>query len=246
MDTACDQDGFFATQRTWIENLVRDHLCDRRLVRLFPRSTVSRTLPSPTRWPATSSAACEDQKAFLWYWGHEHLLALYDRHAGWAMTGRCAGHSGFPYAEADVGDRPADHLDGSDAPAYRGRPVEGRCSGRPGATLPNPYILRYAGDFGPNGYMALHLTGPTLIEELRDPAGLVLATQEFSARQRTRSGGAPMAARVVRALGEPEAWTDHIAVSRALVGANRAGPPPAAQAALALLKSGENLKPSVQ
>ena len=41
-----------------------------------------------------------------WYWGHEHLLAIYERHPAWGMHGRCVGHSGFPYFRPHFGEAP--------------------------------------------------------------------------------------------------------------------------------------------
>ena len=164
-------------------HLVRDHLCDRRLVLFSHHPPFSHFAQPNSVAHDIVGGVLKDQKAFLWYWGHEHLLALYDRHAGWAMTGRCAQvHSGFRTRRPTWAICPPIH---SWTVPRSGRlaaePVEGR-AGRAGATRSEPVHPPVPRRLRPQRlHGTARLDGATLIEDLRNPAGLVLASTVFSA-----------------------------------------------------------------
>jgi hypothetical protein len=120
----------------------------------------------------------EARQIFAWYWGHEHLLALYDEHPRWGLHGRCVGHSGFPYPRPLLGDAPRTEL-----------PQGHTFAAMPGTQdAPGARILDGANDFlgdkreryGPNGYVRLQLDGPRLVESVMSPTGLVLHRTELS------------------------------------------------------------------
>jgi len=106
-------------------------------------------------------------KIFAWYWGHEHRLAIYDRHPAYhGMYGRCLGHGGMPYFRDTLPG-----MGGSTTSLYRTEPH----AGMPGAWFldgPNPYMDPGERDrYGPNGYMTLAINGDQWIEEFFLPDG---------------------------------------------------------------------------
>lgn len=109
---------------------------------------------------------------FSWYWGHEHLCSLYDRHPEWGLLGRCIGHSGFPYARPEVADAPVV----ATVPDAKWHQLPPR-KGVPGALVldgPNQEIPGKAEKFGPNGYAVLEFEGEHLVEAIMSPRGELL------------------------------------------------------------------------
>ena len=86
----------------------------------------------------------------IWFWGHEHKLAIYDQFAvpgGIAAHGRCIGHGGMPVErghEPDIGESPL--LAWDNRRYQNGEPI----------------------DVGFNGHANLSLDGPSLEVEYRD------------------------------------------------------------------------------
>jgi hypothetical protein len=97
----------------------------------------------------------------IWFWGHEHKHAIYDRFSvkdGIEAHGRCIGHGGMP--------------------VERGRPPDISC----------PWIAwdnrRYYNgediDVGFNGHVNLSLNGPALHADYLDLNGTHLVTEDWS------------------------------------------------------------------
>jgi hypothetical protein len=97
----------------------------------------------------------------LWFWGHEHKLAIYDKYAvpeGIDVYGRCVGHAGMP--------------------VERGREPDIEC----------PWLAwdnrRYENgekvNVGYNGYVNLSLDGPSLHVEHRDLHCTLLFTEDWT------------------------------------------------------------------
>jgi 3',5'-cyclic AMP phosphodiesterase CpdA len=120
-------------------------------------------------------------RVFAWYWGHEHLLALYEKTSGWPFHGRCVGHSGFPYSRDDrLGDKAKEDLKQGlcfrtlPARGFEDDPVRVQLPGARVLDGPNQYIGDHKDDYGPNGYMRIELRDSTLHEVLLAPNGAVL------------------------------------------------------------------------
>jgi hypothetical protein len=107
---------------------------------------------------------------YAWYWGHEHLLAIYDPHPTWGLLARCVGHGGYPYF------RP--RLDGVRSLLKEQHElVRVATEHAPTALIldgPNPYLGRLAERYGPNGYMTIELQDDRLHESVRSPQGTPL------------------------------------------------------------------------
>jgi hypothetical protein len=179
LDTAFVEWSLYGDQVQWLSDLLaRD---DGRRVVLFshhqpfshfsqPRASLFGAIaPTLQRFPS---------KVVAWYWGHEHLCVLYDRHPRLGFYGRCAGHSGFPYfrpgpVRSLQQTPPVDpratawtvHVPEGDAPAAF--VVDG----------PNPFVSRDAATqarYGPNGHLTLQCDRASIHETVHDPAGIVL------------------------------------------------------------------------
>ena len=171
LDTAYYDHDLDDDQVQWLDRAV-SRLEGRRLV-LFshhqPFSLLASQGPQLQRKLANLLAA---GTVHAWYWGHEHLLAIYERHPAWGMHGRCVGHSGFPYFRPHFGEAPRIAL--PEGMEFRIMPTSGFV---PGASIldgPNEYLGDRADKYGPNGYMRLELRGPTLHEVVIAPNGVVL------------------------------------------------------------------------
>ena len=128
--------------------------------------------------------AAEQLAAFLsrpvlWFWGHEHRLAIYEKHqtaAGIAAFGRCIGHGGMPV------DLP---------PAT---PVHAECAVEFVDT--RPYVNDEALAVGINGFAALTFAGAALTVDYVDVHAHVIFTEAWRADGDggiERTGGGPVA-----------------------------------------------------
>lgn len=171
LDTAYDDHDLDDDQMRWLRRVVA-RLEGRRLVLLShhqPFSRLDRQGPKLTRRLA---GLLEGHRVFAWYWGHEHLLALYEPHREWALHGRCVGHGGFPYFRKDFGA--AATLPLRDRQVFRVLPGSGEVPGARVLDGPNDYLGDRADRYGPNGFMRLRLDGTVLHEEVVTPAGVEL------------------------------------------------------------------------
>ena len=95
------------------------------------------------------------RKVRAWYWGHEHVCALYDEHPSWSMHGRCIGHGGIPEfrdKHPELRSTPERRLD--DAALVRVNGVDGN----PSCLLldgPNRDIIGHEDEYLPHGYLTL-------------------------------------------------------------------------------------------
>jgi hypothetical protein len=176
LDTAYFEHDLDDDQVRWLDRVV-DRLDGRRLV-LFshhqPFSLLASQGPLLQKRLAHLLAA---GIVYAWYWGHEHLLAVYERQPAWRMNGRCVGHSGYPYFRPVLGDAPKTGLpEGLD---FRTVPPRGLVPGARILDGPNEYLGDRADKYGPNGYMRLELRGSTLHEAVIAPNGVALWEQDL-------------------------------------------------------------------
>jgi hypothetical protein len=135
-----------------------------------PWSRFERAYPQPARQLAPFFST-----PVLWFWGHEHRLAIYDHYRvadGIGGFGRCVGHGGMPVElERRLAD-PAAPLDFTDERRY------------PGAG---------ALELGYNGFAQLDFEGERLMVEYRDLSGAAVYREEWRARagELSRLGGDP-------------------------------------------------------
>jgi Calcineurin-like phosphoesterase len=178
MDTAYDDHDLDDDQVRWLSGVLAG-LDERRLVLLShhqPFSLLDKQGPKLTRRLAD---LLEQRRISAWYWGHEHLLALYDPHPQWELSGRCVGHGGFPYLRKDKDFMEAATLPLRDRQVFRMLPESGKVPGARVLDGPNDYLGDRADRYGPNGFMRLQIEGPFLQEEVVTPAGVVLWQDEL-------------------------------------------------------------------
>ncbi|MGH9689567.1 MAG: metallophosphoesterase [Candidatus Acidiferrales bacterium] len=119
----------------------------------------------------------------IWFWGHEHKLAIYDKYAvpgGIETYGRCIGHGGMPVErglEPDIEECPL--LAWDNRRYENGEPI----------------------DVGYNGHANLSFDGPSLHIEYRDLNGGLLLTEGWRVDVRS---GVLEGPHLKRVLEEPE------------------------------------------
>jgi hypothetical protein len=175
LDTAYDDFQLHGDQAAWLDSLVAS--ADGRRIILFSHHQLFSHLSSQgSALQASLPKILDSKQVAAWYWGHEHLAAMYDEHPSWGLSGRCVGHGGYPYFRIAQGQRRAvakgnDQLIRFDATTKA-----------PGAWIldgPNPYVDEHQEQYGPNGYMVLELVDGQLHEELRRPDGSLLWANEI-------------------------------------------------------------------
>jgi hypothetical protein len=102
LDTAYHEADLDDEQLRWLDRAVA-RLQGRRLVLFSHHPPFSQLASQGPLLQNKLTPLLRGGTVFAWYWGHEHLLALYDRHEGWGLHGRCVGHSGYPYRRPRFG-----------------------------------------------------------------------------------------------------------------------------------------------
>src|SRR5215469_4713651 len=165
-----------APQLRWLRALLQADATPRALVILThhgPYSRFERGYIKPAR-----QLRRHIKGPVLWFWGHEHRIAVYGRHhadRGLEAWGRCIGHGGMPVE-------------------FPHRVVD--------ASVPLEFTdeRRYANDehleLGYNGYATLEFTGDALAVSYCDLHGAALFREQWQARGGTLERGAagPVAA----------------------------------------------------
>jgi hypothetical protein len=172
LDSAYDDGVFGPLQVEWVRAVTWGAAARGKKVVLFSHHQPWRTdTGEPQRLADGIADVLEAGRVSAWYWGHEHLCALYEPHADWGLTGGCIGHSGFPYRRLDVGDWPKTE-DVAEAGAWHALPARG---GVPAGLLldgPNRWISGHESTFGPHGYAVLEFDGPALREVVHTASGV--------------------------------------------------------------------------
>jgi hypothetical protein len=177
LDAAYVEHDLDGEQLPWLENIM-SRQNDRKVV-LFSHHQLFSALSGQGEHLAVKlQQYLSRQRIFAWYWGHEHLLALYEPHPSWGLTARCVGHGGFPYFRPGFGATAR-----TDLPygmAFRTLPSSAEAPQARALDGPNEYLGDHRDRYGPNGFMRLHLEGPELQEEVMTPAGDVLWTGQLA------------------------------------------------------------------
>jgi 3',5'-cyclic AMP phosphodiesterase CpdA len=177
LDTAYDEWQLLQGQLEWLKLLLtRDD--DRRVILFSHHQPFSHFAASKGNLHDRIGQVVEEfpNKLHTWYWGHEHLGAIYDEYHPWKMFGRCIGHSGFPYFRRnDLEQLPRrDPVDS----ASNARLIEVPAASAPRALVvdgPNVYMGDAGPDrYGPNGYLTLDLRDREMQEALRSPDGHIV------------------------------------------------------------------------
>jgi hypothetical protein len=178
LDSAYQDSDLGNGQAEWLQGLLANS-GNRRVILLSHHQPYSNTGGAQgVNLHARLARLLDQQKIFAWYWGHEHVCALYDPHPLWGLHGRCIGHGGIPEFRHDV--------KGLDAVQTTGENTWYRLDGpapNPSCLFldgPNPFVPGHAGQYLPHGYVTVTLDGAHLLEELRDPTGAVVHTSKLA------------------------------------------------------------------
>jgi hypothetical protein len=162
----------------WIESVVNPDRDNRGLILLSHHGSHS----SFGEWYQIPSKQLAKfiHRPVIWFWGHEHKLAIYDKYAvpgGISCYGRCTGHGGMPVERGAVPD-----IDECRWLAWDNR--------------------RYSNgekiNAGYNGYANLALDGPTMNVEYRDLHGELLFTESWQVDLNTGSLEGPHLQKVLQ------------------------------------------------
>jgi hypothetical protein len=177
LDTAYREHDLANGQEKWLADMIASAE-GRRVVLFSHHQPYSLFEKGGHRLVAKLMPLLSDQRIFAWFWGHEHRCVLYDRHLQWNMWARCIGHSGFPYFRDDFGNAPRQAAAGN----LEFRRLSGLEAAPPALVLdgPNPYVEGYADEYGPNGYLTLRFSGPSLHEAVHAADGSVLREQQLA------------------------------------------------------------------
>jgi hypothetical protein len=121
------------------------------------------------------------RRPLIWFWGHEHKLAIYDKYAvpqGIEAYGRCIGHGGMPVERGKEPDIECPLLAWDNRRYQNGEPL----------------------DAGYNGHANLTFDGPSLHVEYRDLHCTLLMTEDWRV---DLSSGALEGPRLQKILNDP-------------------------------------------
>jgi hypothetical protein len=157
-----------AGQLEWLEGIL-DQAGNRRIIFFSHHQPYSTLSDDGPRLVAALDSYLSAGRIHAWYWGHEHLCVLYDRHPVFGLHGRCVGHGGIPYVRGPVETFPVARTNGSCQ--WRRLPVNRASIQALVLDGPNPWINRKPERYGPQGYMTLEFSDTKLHEEVNLPDG---------------------------------------------------------------------------
>jgi hypothetical protein len=171
LDTAYIEHNIDDEQFAWISKVIAE-AGNRRVVFFSHHQLFSLLDKQGILLAAKLGNLLASNKVFAWYWGHEHLCALYDPHPHYGLHARCIGHSGMPYTRKPLGDASTSKTVGD--LIWRKLDGKGAIPGCLALDGPNVHIKEKAEKYGPNGYLVLDLNGPHLTESVYSDNGEIL------------------------------------------------------------------------
>lgn len=174
LDSAYDDFDLGQGQEAWLAKLVTE-AGERRVILLTHHQPFSNT--SSEQGPllqAKLARLLDAKRIFAWYWGHEHICAIYDQHPLWGVHGRCIGNGGFPELRPWYRDLAAEKVtNGVSFYPIKGAGANPACRGLDG---PNKYVPGAETQYTAHGYVTLEISNSYLTETYRDADGNPLET----------------------------------------------------------------------
>jgi hypothetical protein len=172
LDTSHSEHDLDSEQTDWVKNMVSS-AGSQKVILFSHHQPFSRLDVQGPKLQAALTELLEKQAIAAWYWGHEHVCVLYDKHPRWGLLGRCMGHGGIPSPrKREVTGAPVDRsLSG-----ITWRQLEATAEAPPSLVLdgPNPFVPGEEQKFGPHGYLTLDFNGPNMVERVHLPDGAVV------------------------------------------------------------------------
>jgi hypothetical protein len=185
LDTAYVDHDMDTNQVAWVNTVIEQAQKDgpRKVVFFSHQQPFSQLSNQGPKLQLALQHLLEGKKIKAWYFGHEHVCAIYDRHPAWELYGRCLGNGGIP----EPRDR---RVTGAAADQTQATGVANTVWKRvtvapeaPGAIVldgPNMTMEKTKDQqkFSPHGFMTLEFKGDKLIEKvfLSDGSKLYEAT----------------------------------------------------------------------
>lgn len=178
LDSAYDDWDLGQGQVNWLNTLLAQ-AGSRRLVLLTHHQPFSNTSSEQgPKLQAKLAQLLHDQRIFAWYWGHEHICAIYDKHPLWSVHGRCIGNGGMPEVRKDYRTLPAEKTaEGVGFYRLPGVGMNPSCLALDG---PNEWIIGHEEKYVAHGYLTIDINGGHLTETYRDSRGKELHAIELA------------------------------------------------------------------
>jgi hypothetical protein len=181
IDTAYTEGTMDAEQVEWFTNVLqRSRESGRRPIAFshhMPWRTDKLTLVNKLIEPLTN--ILEEHLLDGWYFGHEHLCSLFERHPKWGLYGACIGHSGYPYWAVSTAGR-EEYRRNSDGSSWWRRDGNGDVPASYLLSGKNRFIPGYEDRYGPNGYAMLDLGDGEWTETICEPEGAPIGVRTLS------------------------------------------------------------------
>lgn len=179
LDTGHKDHNLDDEQVAWLHQVIEAAGPQRKVILFSHHQLFSSLASQGDKLAAKLAILLESQRIFAWYWGHEHLCMLYDRHPESGMIARCVGHGSMPYARKKLVRFPVHEYISASA-IWRTVEVT---EDAPGGILldgENSHIKGEEEKFGPHGYMTLELDGEHLVEHVHEPDGNTVFSQQLA------------------------------------------------------------------
>lgn len=177
LDTGYVDHDLDAPQLEWLAALL-ERAGDRKVILFSHHQLFSRLESQGEKLAAKLAAPLAEGRIFAWYWGHEHLCAVYEKSSRYQLFGRCVGHAGMPYARKRLRDFAVERREG--IALWRRLPASNEAPAALVLDGENPYLGDEKDRFGPHGYVTLELDGPRLTERYHQPDGLTVLEQTLA------------------------------------------------------------------
>jgi len=173
LDTAYVDHDMDTKQVAWVNTVIEQAQKDglRKVVFFSHQQPFSQLSDQGPKLGLALQHLLERKKIKAWYFGHEHVCAIYDRHPEWELHGRCLGNGGIPEPRdrrvTSAADDPK-HATGVANTVWKRVDVTPESPGAIVLDGPN-MTMEKAKDqqkFSPHGFMTLEFKGDKLIERV--------------------------------------------------------------------------------
>ena len=173
LDTAYVDHDMDTRQVAWVNTVIEQAQKDgpRKIVLFSHQQPFSQLSGQGPKLQLALKHLLEGKKITAWYFGHEHVCAIYDRHPAWNLFGRCLGNGGIPEPRdkrvTSAQDDPQ-HPTGVKDIVWKRVTVTPESPGAIVLDGPNMTMEKSKDQqkFSPHGFMTLQFQGNELVEKV--------------------------------------------------------------------------------
>jgi hypothetical protein len=173
LDTAYVDHDMDTRQVAWVNTVIEQAQKDgpRKIVLFSHQQPFSQLSGQGPKLQQALKHLLEGKKITAWYFGHEHVCAIYDRHPAWNLFGRCLGNGGIPEPRdkrvTSAQDDPQ-HSTGVKDIVWKRVTVTPESPGAIVLDGPNMTMEKSKDQqkFSPHGFMTLQFQGNELVEKV--------------------------------------------------------------------------------